>query len=177
MKQLIIVFTLLLAGLGASSIHAEALPCGNYLQTCGNCRTVPNPYDRGHTSLICRCRDSNGFANRTAITRPYHCSFIENINGQLECTGRRARRALPGRACYAPGPAPRPAPAPGPAPRPMPGPNLPPGNYLQSCRSCSMNGAQLTCQCQRANGSWTTSRFFGRCNGGISNQNGTLVCG
>lgn len=177
MKQLVFIFTLLLAGLGMSSVNAAPLPCGNYFHTCNRCHTVPNPYDRGHSSLICHCQDANGFDRRTAIRRPYHCSFIENINGQLECTGERSRRAFPAGECFGPHyPVPHPVPGPRYHHRPVSGPNLPPGNYLRSCRACSVNGQELSCECQRANGKWVTSRFIGRCNGGISNQNGSLVC-
>lgn len=65
----------------ASAKYQDMLPGGNYQQTCTNCYLSSK-----NDVLSCICRDRNNFPQKTFLKNPNNCSFIQNINGNLQCT-------------------------------------------------------------------------------------------
>jgi Mannan-binding protein len=61
--------------------YQSALPGGNYQQTCTNCYVSSR-----NDMLSCVCRDRNNFPQKTFLKISNNCSFVENINGNLQCT-------------------------------------------------------------------------------------------
>lgn len=57
--------------------------------------------------------------------------------------------------------------------------DLPDGSYQQTCQDCRFNGMRLVCACQNVNMVLRRAilRKAGKCDRGITNQNGHLVCG
>ncbi len=98
-------------------------------------------------NLQCQCQDMNQNWFWTSLNDPYNCNGISNQNGNLTCGNNNNNN------------------------------NFPPGNYMQTCRGCNMNGAMLSCECQRRDGSWTFTRMFNtyRCDY-VQNDNGQLGC-
>lgn len=56
---------------------------------------------------------------------------------------------------------------------------VPPGTYLETCRNVQQNGGWLSAACLDLRGRWVNSSLaLDRCpRGGITNDNGRLVCG
>jgi hypothetical protein len=63
--------------------YAEAMPSplpnGSYKKTCHECRVHGN-------TLLCMCQNKRGSDEETLLRMTRGCSFVENINGQLQCT-------------------------------------------------------------------------------------------
>ncbi len=57
--------------------------------------------------------------------------------------------------------------------------NLPPGDYVQTCRNIQVNGNSLQAECQKRDGGWrgTSLDNLNQCGGGIVNNDGHLQCG
>jgi hypothetical protein len=156
MKQLI----LLLLILSTTTVYqmSYALP-GTYLQTCSQCSVKPAA--SGKQVLSCECKQQNGFSNSTTLWNPEKCAYIVNDNGTLNCTTPPAQPQQPQhKHKYK-----------------HKHHHLPPGNYRETCEQCRVKHHALHCTCQRDDGSWNLQAIFnGHCNGGLSNQDGYLVC-
>jgi hypothetical protein len=57
----------------------RAMPAGNYSQSCHFCSIQGNV-------LSCECQDGKGFTNSTALEMPETCAYVENIDGNLQCS-------------------------------------------------------------------------------------------
>ena len=57
--------------------------------------------------------------------------------------------------------------------------NIPPGDYAQTCRDIHTHGNTLEAECQTRDGNWrrTSLDDVDRCNGGVINNDGRLMCG
>jgi hypothetical protein len=77
-----VIGVLLLAGV-IGSVCAQAFPPGNYVQSCGNIFWLTP------TSLLAICQMEFGQyqTNQSILENANLCSYIENINGVLTCTG------------------------------------------------------------------------------------------
>jgi hypothetical protein len=73
----------------ATAMIWQELPQGNYQQSCFHCHI--SRYNR----LKCVCKDSSGTPNRTSIDLIQQCRFIENTDGNLECTRFERNRPFP----------------------------------------------------------------------------------
>jgi CVNH domain len=152
--------------LGSGIRSAAQAPGGSYQQTCRNIGV------RGNT-LYADCQDANRNWRSTQLRDYNRCrGEIQNINGNLQCTGGNDGRG-PGR--Y----------------------NrdhdqnqdrdwdwdrdrrnrIPRGSYVQTCQDIRVNGNQLQARCQKKNGKLrdtSMSNFYG-CRD-IENDNGKLKC-
>ena len=79
MLKKIIGVVLLSCVIGSS--YAQALPPGNYAQSCGNIFWLTP------TSLFAYCLMPSGQANGSSLENANLCIYIQNINGVLTCTG------------------------------------------------------------------------------------------
>ena len=70
---------LLLSCVNGLSSQLTKLPEGNYQLTCSLCSMSNN-------ILSCDCQDSQGFFQKTRLSVPENCAYIENINANLSCT-------------------------------------------------------------------------------------------
>jgi len=61
---------------------AFALPQGSYLRTCHGCVQI-------FQALYCTCNNNANLPNAASLEVPINCAFVENINGQLQCTHLR----------------------------------------------------------------------------------------
>jgi len=161
---------------------AQSLPPGSYQQTCTD-------IGMNGSTLYARCQDVNGNWQSTSLPNIQNCTGeIVNNNGSLQC-GRngyynrgyqggyrdrdrdrdrdwdrdRDRQVYNGNyngyGNYGYG-------------------NLPPGDYVQTCRNIQTNGNVLQAQCEKRNGGWRNSTLdVSQCTGPIANNNGRLVCG
>lgn len=65
----------------ASAKYQTPLPNGNYQKTCNYCY-----FSLKNGVLNCVCRDRHNFPQKTFLKIPHNCSFIQNLNGSLQCT-------------------------------------------------------------------------------------------
>ena len=63
----------------ASANSAAHITTGNYQDTCHACSTSGD-------QLTCSCLNRDGVDQRTSLSIPENCTYIENINGNLTCT-------------------------------------------------------------------------------------------
>jgi hypothetical protein len=151
---------------------AQNIPPGSYQQTCRNIQPNGNRLD-----AECQTRDGNW--HRTSLNLDRCGSTITNDNGNLVCDqgynngygygnrpyrrGDRDNDADDRRGGWQGGG--------------WQG-NLPPGDYVQTCRSIRMNGDHMDAQCQKKDGGWRNTSLdnVSQC-GGIVNNNGRLQCG
>ena len=71
----------------ATVYAAPAWPNGNFNQTCKRCT-----FDG--KVLSCKCQNDNGRNRWTSMRVGPRCMFVQNVNGNLTCTGKAGR---PGR--------------------------------------------------------------------------------
>lgn len=69
----------------AFSTLSFSMPTDNYLRTCHSCRHFKS-------QLSCICKDQRGYDHETSLYSPQTCVTIQNINGQLQCTRKRAQQ-------------------------------------------------------------------------------------
>ena len=70
---------LLIAGVGASPVFAQAIPQGSYLQSCGGARIDGD-------SLIALCKEDGGPERQSALLSYARCvGDIVNADGVLQC--------------------------------------------------------------------------------------------
>lgn len=142
MKKIIGLIACLCLGMFGFINLSYALP-GNYQNSCNSCQFFGG-------RLQCSCQRADGSMRYSSLRDADGCSFIENINGQLTCTGQSRINYLPG------------------------------GSYQQTCRNCNFDGSRLSCQCQTRNqwqALYTTLMNVQSCRpGSIQNINGTLRC-
>jgi len=168
---------LLALAFAGTAAPAQQIPGGSYQQTCRDINA------RGNT-LYAECMDTNRNWQRTQLRDFNRCrGEIQNLNGQLQCTGGNG----PG---YGQG-------------RDHDGDHdhgrydrdrdhdndrdwdwdrdhrarIPRGSYAQTCQNIQVAGNQLRAQCQKKNGKWrdtSLSNFWG-CRD-IENDNGKLRC-
>lgn len=116
---------------------------GNYQNSCNNCQIVDG-------KLTCQCQHADGSSSYSTLDNARVCSFIQNIDGQLTCTGTMQVNKLPA------------------------------GSYQKTCQNCSFDNANLACQCQTRDQSQMYSsalRNVQSCKpGSIQNINGVLRC-
>jgi hypothetical protein len=74
------IIGLLLLAIGIGSVWAQALPPGNYMDSCGY-------FSWNSTEFIGYCQTSSGQLNGSGVDNANLCAYVENINGQLTCTG------------------------------------------------------------------------------------------
>ena len=124
------------------------VPAGSYQQTCRNVEV------RGR-SIWAECQDGNGNWRGSELPNADRCTGeIQNINGNLQCTGGYGNGSYGDRR-YGQG-----------------------GSYQQTCTDIERRGDRLRARCQDASGNWhdTELRDADRCNGEIQNINGNLQC-
>ena len=138
--------------------YSGQYPYGSYQQTCRNISVRGN-------ALFADCLDTSQNWRSTQLGNYQRCrNDIQNINGNLQCTGvyqrdrdhdhdrdwdwDRDRRN-----------------------------RIPRGSYVQTCQNIQINGNDLSARCQKRNGGWrdTTLRNFWGCRD-ITNDNGKLRC-
>lgn len=97
--------------------------------------------------LSARCQMRDGEYRGSSLYYRDCYQDISNQNGRLTCGRRHHNRMLPS------------------------------GSYRETCRDLSMNGAILSAECQRRDGSWRwTSLNVDDCYGNVVNENGRLEC-
>ena len=80
------IIGILLLAIGISSACAQALPPGNYMESCGD-------FSWDSTEFIGNCLmgqvDEYGavLVNGSGVDNANLCTYIQNINGVLTCTG------------------------------------------------------------------------------------------
>jgi hypothetical protein len=74
------IIGVLLLVIGIGSVWAQALPPGNYMDSCGG-------FYWNSTDFFGYCQMSSGQVLGSGLNNANLCTYIENINGQLTCTG------------------------------------------------------------------------------------------
>lgn len=162
-----LVFTLSLGAIPAAAQGQGNIPPGDYAQTCRHIRTDGN-------RLEAECQKTDGHWRKTSLDNVDQCGSVINNDGHLQCGGGngsadrdrdrdwdrdRDRDRDRGNRSGWQG-------------------NLPPGDYVQTCRNVSVDGDRLNAECQTRDGNWrrTSLDDIDRC-GAIVNDNGHLMCG
>lgn len=83
---LIILSTQVYANQPWSKPNYTQIPPGSYAQTCSSCRMGPD------YTLKCTCADRSGMPRKTFLPNTQYCRWIENIDGQLQCSQRSMPR-------------------------------------------------------------------------------------
>jgi len=81
-KILTTLVMLTVIALSNTALAGRGLPPGNFRQTCHGC------FYNARNILRCTCQTANGFFRRTSIRVGRRCDFIQNLNGNLNCTAR-----------------------------------------------------------------------------------------
>ncbi|AIT63281.1 mannan-binding lectin [Coxiella burnetii] len=84
MKHLFLGISLLISSSFAFAFNPFSEPVGNYRQSCSACQVF-------NDQLSCLCKDRQGIPHQTSLRLSPRCRFVENINGQLQCTRYRPR--------------------------------------------------------------------------------------
>jgi hypothetical protein len=161
----VIAFALVLSAIPCAAQWQGNIPPGDYAQTCRNIQTDGN-------TLRAECQTRDGDWRRTSLDHLDQCGGgIINNDGHLQCgAGNGNGYGYPNRdrdndndRGY----------------RGNWQGNVPPGDYVQTCRNIRANGNHLDAECQKTSGGWrrTSLDNIDQCSGGIINNNGRLQCG
>jgi hypothetical protein len=141
----------LIFGVAPLSAHAQNLPAGSYLQSCGNVTF-------GGGQLTASCSAPNG--QRHTSSTSLNCNGdIGNVSGYLRCNGAGSsgghhHHHHGGNSSG----------------------SLPSGSYQQSCTNARVYGGTLRADCSASNGGRVASSTSVNCGGDIGNVNGSLRC-
>jgi hypothetical protein len=137
---------------------AQSIPPGSYQQTCTDINVVNG------STLAARCQDTSGNWRSTRLTNIQDCSGeIVNDNGSLRC-GKNGN-GFYGNNYYG-------------GYQSGYGRDLPPGDYVQTCRNIRAYGNSVEAECQKKEGGWrkTSLNNLDQCSGGLVNNDGHLTC-
>lgn len=155
-----LAFSLSLGAMPATAQQGN-IPPGDYAQTCRHIHMDGN-------RLEATCQKVDGHWNKTSLNDVDRCPSVINNDGNLQCASgggyadrdrdRDHDRDRDARSNWRN--------------------NIPPGDYVQTCRNINVNGDRLDAECQTKDGNWRRSSLddVDRC-GAIVNNDGHLMCG